>query len=179
MKKGLWSSEEDDILSEYFKEHVRRGEMAPHREELGLVSIVEELPACWLYHLKPDLKKGPITTEEEQLFIKLHRWAQIAKHSGDLKNQQENASNFTTDLDRKECASLAEDATNFPDEIIEDDNFTNLVDEPRQQSVAVVVHEMEKQPPTDDSKSVILPLMVYLIITYIQTRCKEGNLNLL
>ncbi|KAG6509878.1 hypothetical protein ZIOFF_027885 [Zingiber officinale] len=85
-----------------------------------------------------------VATEQE--YFELSDFMQ----SEDSKNQQENASDFTADLDRKECGSLAEDATNFPDEIIEDDNFTNLVDEPKQQSVAAVAHEMEKQLPADD-----------------------------
>ncbi|KAG6466569.1 NAC domain-containing protein 53-like [Zingiber officinale] len=85
-----------------------------------------------------------IATEQE--YFEISDFVQ----SDDLKNQQENGSNFSASLDTKECGSLAEDVTNLSNEAIEDASFTNLADKHRQQSVAVVVDEIEKQHSFSD-----------------------------
>ncbi|KAL9264104.1 Transcription factor MYB86-like protein [Drosera capensis] len=82
LRRGLWSPEEDEKLSNYIA-----------RSGVGCWSSVPKLAglqrcgkSCrlrWINYLRPDLKKGMFTQEEEDLIINLHkvlgnRWARIA-----------------------------------------------------------------------------------------------------
>ncbi|KAG6524285.1 hypothetical protein ZIOFF_014191 [Zingiber officinale] len=78
-----WSSEEDDILSEYVKEH---GEGNWHliKKNSDLSRSGKSCRLRWLDHLRSDLKKSPISIEEEALLIHLqknlgNKWSLMAK----------------------------------------------------------------------------------------------------
>lgn len=84
LKKGPWTSAEDKILSEYVKKH-GEGNWNAVQKHSGLSRCGKSCRLRWANHLRPNLKKGAITQEEEQLIIELHarmgnKWARMAAY---------------------------------------------------------------------------------------------------
>ncbi|VVA31465.1 PREDICTED: mRNAion [Prunus dulcis] len=83
VKKGLWSPEEDEKLIRYITTY---GHCCWRKvsEQAGLQRCGKSCRLRWLNYLRPDIKRGGFTPEEEKLIIRLHgvvgnRWAHIAK----------------------------------------------------------------------------------------------------
>ncbi|KAL5581124.1 hypothetical protein UlMin_013566 [Ulmus minor] len=82
MNKGAWTAQEDQTLTDYVKTHgFCRWSDLPQRA--GLNRSGKSCRLRWLNYLRPDIKRGNITAEEEELIIRLHkllgnRWALIA-----------------------------------------------------------------------------------------------------
>lgn len=82
LKKGLWSPEEDEKLYN----HITRfgvGCWSSVPKLAGLQRCGKSCRLRWINYLRPDLKRGMFSQEEEDLIINLHqilgnRWAQIA-----------------------------------------------------------------------------------------------------
>ncbi|KAJ6341132.1 hypothetical protein OIU78_009329 [Salix suchowensis] len=84
LKKGPWTSAEDAVLIEYVKKH-GEGNWNAVQKHSGLFRCGKSCRLRWANHLRPNLKKGAFTQEEEQLIIQLHatmgnKWAQMAAH---------------------------------------------------------------------------------------------------
>ncbi|CAL9153243.1 transcription factor MYB46 isoform X2 [Musa acuminata AAA Group] len=84
VKRGLWSPEEDEKLIQYVTAH-GHGCWSTIPKEAGLQRCGKSCRLRWINYLKPDLKKGSFSEEEERIIIDVHRilgnrWAQIAKH---------------------------------------------------------------------------------------------------
>jgi myb proto-oncogene protein len=84
MKKGPWTSAEDSILVDYVKKH-GEGNWNAVQKHSGLFRCGKSCRLRWANHLRPNLKKGSFTAEEERLIIELHakmgnKWAQMAAH---------------------------------------------------------------------------------------------------
>ncbi|CAM8947056.1 unnamed protein product [Rhodiola kirilowii] len=82
LKKGPWKPEEDMILIEYVKKHGER-DWNMVRKHSGLARCGKSCRLRWNNHLRPNLRKGPFSAEEEKLICELHskignKWAQIA-----------------------------------------------------------------------------------------------------
>ncbi|MED6174358.1 hypothetical protein PIB30_068295 [Stylosanthes scabra] len=82
LKKGPWTSTEDAILIEYVKKHGEGNWNAVQRHS-GLARCGKSCRLRWANHLRPDLKKGAFTEEEECRIIELHakmgnKWARMA-----------------------------------------------------------------------------------------------------
>lgn len=82
LKKGPWTPAEDAILEAYVKKHgVQNWNVV--QKDTGLLRCGKSCRLRWANHLRPDLKKGTFTKEEENLIIKLHskmgnKWARMA-----------------------------------------------------------------------------------------------------
>ncbi|KAF9596562.1 hypothetical protein IFM89_012293 [Coptis chinensis] len=82
MKRGPWTPEEDEILSNYIKkEGEGRWRTLPKRA--GLLRCGKSCRLRWMNYLRPSVKRGQITPDEEDLILRLHRllgnrWALIA-----------------------------------------------------------------------------------------------------
>ncbi|XP_021733554.1 transcription factor MYB86-like [Chenopodium quinoa] len=82
LKKGLWSPEEDEKLYN----HITRfgvGCWSSVPKLAGLQRCGKSCRLRWINYLRPDLKRGMFSQEEEHLILNLHqilgnRWAQIA-----------------------------------------------------------------------------------------------------
>eukprot|EP00253_Pinus_taeda_P014069 PITA_14069 len=82
LNRGAWTAEEDTILSEHIKTHgVGRWTSLP--KKAGLKRSGKSCRLRWFNYLRPDIKHGNISPEEEELLIRLHRllgnrWSLIA-----------------------------------------------------------------------------------------------------
>ncbi|XP_038889724.1 transcription factor MYB61-like [Benincasa hispida] len=82
LRKGLWSPEEDEKLLNYITIH-GHGCWSSVPKLAGLQRCGKSCRLRWINYLRPDLKRGPFSQQEEDLIIELHsvlgnRWSQIA-----------------------------------------------------------------------------------------------------
>ncbi|RDX93194.1 Transcription factor TT2 [Mucuna pruriens] len=82
MNRGPWSAEEDRILMDYVQVH-GEGKWRELSKRAGLKRCGKSCRLRWLNYLKPDIKRGNISSDEEDLIIRLHkllgnRWSLIA-----------------------------------------------------------------------------------------------------
>ncbi|XP_020100523.1 transcription factor GAMYB-like isoform X2 [Ananas comosus] len=82
LKKGPWTSAEDAILIDYVKKH-GEGNWNAVQKNSGLSRCGKSCRLRWANHLRPNLKRGAITQEEEDKIIQLHamlgnKWAKMA-----------------------------------------------------------------------------------------------------
>ncbi|CAL5211862.1 unnamed protein product [Lathyrus oleraceus] len=83
VKKGAWSREEDECLSSFIQKHGHSNwRQLPKLS--GLARCGKSCRLRWLNYLKPNLKHGNYTREEEEIIIKLHhqlgnKWSLIAE----------------------------------------------------------------------------------------------------
>ncbi|KAL3635481.1 hypothetical protein CASFOL_020028 [Castilleja foliolosa] len=82
LKKGPWTTTEDVILVEYVKKHGEGNWNAVQRNS-GLLRCGKSCRLRWANHLRPNLKKGAFTPDEEKLIVDLHaklgnKWARMA-----------------------------------------------------------------------------------------------------
>ncbi|KAK9284650.1 hypothetical protein L1049_023826 [Liquidambar formosana] len=80
--KGAWTKEEDDRLIAHIKAH-GEGCWRSLPKVAGLLRCGKSCRLRWINYLRPDLKRGNFTDEEDELIIKLHsllgnKWSLIA-----------------------------------------------------------------------------------------------------
>jgi transcription factor MYB, plant len=88
LKKGPWTSAEDAILVDYVRKH-GEGNWNAVQKHSGLSRCGKSCRLRWANHLRPNLKKGSFTADEEHLIAQLHsemgnRWARMAAHVSTL-----------------------------------------------------------------------------------------------
>ncbi|KAL6222035.1 hypothetical protein ACLB2K_005427 [Fragaria x ananassa] len=82
LNKGAWTALEDRVLSEYIKVHGEGG-WRNLPKNAGLKRCGKSCRLRWLNYLRPDIKRGNISPDEEELIVRLHkllgnRWSLIA-----------------------------------------------------------------------------------------------------
>lgn len=82
LKKGPWTTTEDAILTEYVKKH-GEGNWNAVQKNSGLLRCGKSCRLRWANHLRPNLKKGSFSPDEEKIIIELHakmgnKWARMA-----------------------------------------------------------------------------------------------------
>lgn len=82
LKKGPWTQEEDATLKEYVKKH-GEGNWNAVQKNSGLARCWKSCHLRWTNHLRPNLKKGAFTVEEEQRIVELlasmgNKWSKMA-----------------------------------------------------------------------------------------------------
>jgi myb proto-oncogene protein len=80
--KGAWTKEEDDRLTAYIKAH-GEGCWRSLPKAAGLLRCGKSCRLRWINYLRPDLKRGNFSADEDELIIKLHsllgnKWSLIA-----------------------------------------------------------------------------------------------------
>ncbi|KAK9726081.1 hypothetical protein RND81_05G189000 [Saponaria officinalis] len=84
VKRGLWSPEEDEKLVNHITNHGHVS-WSSVPKLAGLQRCGKSCRLRWINYLRPDLRRGSFTEEEERTIVEVHRilgnrWAQIAKH---------------------------------------------------------------------------------------------------
>lgn len=82
LKKGPWTPEEDQKLLSYIEEH-GHGSWRSLPTKAGLERCGKSCRLRWTNYLRPDIKRGKFSVQEEQTIIQLHaflgnRWSSIA-----------------------------------------------------------------------------------------------------
>lgn len=104
LNRGAWTAMEDRTLTEYIKIH-GEGRWRGLPKRAGLKRCGKSCRLRWLNYLRPDIKRGNITTDEEELIVRLHkllgnRWSLIAgRLPGRTDNEIKNY--WNTNLSKK------------------------------------------------------------------------------
>ncbi|OVA14211.1 SANT/Myb domain [Macleaya cordata] len=84
LKKGPWTPEEDEKLVQYIHKH-GHGSWRALPKLAGLNRCGKSCRLRWTNYLRPDIKRGKFSQEEEQTILHLHsylgnKWSAIATH---------------------------------------------------------------------------------------------------
>ncbi|KAJ8628446.1 hypothetical protein MRB53_021753 [Persea americana] len=82
LKKGPWTQEEDQKLMDYIQKH-GHGSWRTLPKNAGLARCGKSCRLRWTNYLRPDIKRGRFSFEEEETIIQLHsilgnKWSAIA-----------------------------------------------------------------------------------------------------
>ncbi|XP_055801701.1 transcription factor MYB87-like [Solanum dulcamara] len=96
VKRGPWSPEEDNILKKYLEKNGTGGNWIALPQKAGLRRCGKSCRLRWLNYLRPDIKHGGFTEEEDNIILTLYsqigsRWSVIAANlqgrtDNDVKN---------------------------------------------------------------------------------------------
>eukprot|EP00253_Pinus_taeda_P016525 PITA_16525 len=96
LRKGRWSPQEDEKLINYITMNGLRGSWRYLAKQAGLQRCGKSCRLRWINYLRPGLKRGAISPQEEQLIIQFqsilgNSWCQIAPNlpgrtDNDIKN---------------------------------------------------------------------------------------------
>ncbi|XP_020585083.1 transcription factor RAX2-like [Phalaenopsis equestris] len=96
VKRGPWSPEEDTALRSYIHDHGFGGNWIALPQKAGLKRCGKSCRLRWLNYLRPDIKHGSFTKEEDDMIFSLYnkigsRWSVIAsklpgRTDNDVKN---------------------------------------------------------------------------------------------
>nr|QIG55735.1 MYB transcription factor [Paeonia suffruticosa] len=147
-KKGLWKPEEDFLLIKYIETH-GEGNWATVSQKTGLKRGGKSCRLRWKNYLRPNIKRGMMSKEEEDLIIRMHkllgnRWSLIAgrlpgRTDNDIKNYwnthlnkicskektKSKVSNNSVTKKKKIRSTSPETTTCPPDERKEEGTLTN------------------------------------------------------
>ncbi|ESQ43257.1 hypothetical protein EUTSA_v10014754mg [Eutrema salsugineum] len=123
VKRGLWKPEEDMILKSYIETH-GEGNWADISRRSGLKRGGKSCRLRWKNYLRPNIKRGGMSPQEQDLIIRMHkllgnRWSLIAgRLPGRTDNEVKNY--WNTHLNkksssRKQNAPESVEATPFID----------------------------------------------------------------
>ncbi|VAH62856.1 unnamed protein product [Triticum turgidum subsp. durum] len=117
LKRGPWTAEEDEVLARFVaREGEGRWRTLPRRA--GLLRCGKSCRLRWMNYLRPDIKRGPIAEDEEDLILRLHRvlgnrWSLIAgRLPGRTDNEIKNY--WNSHLSKKLVAQGLDPRTHMP-----------------------------------------------------------------
>lgn len=82
LHRGPWTPREDTLLTKYIQAH-GEGHWRSLPKNAGLLRCGKSCRLRWMNYLRPDIKRGNITPDEDDLIIRMHsllgnRWSLIA-----------------------------------------------------------------------------------------------------
>ncbi|KAG1361952.1 Myb-related protein [Cocos nucifera] len=153
--KGAWTKEEDDRLIAYIRAH-GEGCWRSLPKAAGLLRCGKSCRLRWINYLRPDLKRGNFTEEEDELIIKLHsllgnKWSLIAgRLPGRTDNEIKNY--WNTHIRRKLLNRGIDPATHRPIHAPLSD-FTITFAERAKKDVGILQREEEKSNSSSSEES--------------------------
>ncbi|XP_042414866.1 MYB-like transcription factor EOBII [Zingiber officinale] len=144
VRKGPWTMEEDLILINYISNH-GEGVWNNIARSAGLKRTGKSCRLRWLNYLRPDVRRGNITPEEQQLIMELHarwgnRWSKIARQlPGRTDNEIKNFWRTRVQKKLKQCESFVS-LKNNP--VIIDDASTSALRVDTAGNVSSGVHQV-------------------------------------
>ncbi|KAL1557441.1 Transcription repressor myb5 [Salvia divinorum] len=117
LKRGPWSVGEDELLREYI-EREGEGGWRTLPKKAGLLRCGKSCRLRWMNYLRPSVKRGRISEDEEDLILRLHRllgnrWSLIAgRIPGRTDNEIKNY--WNTHLSRKLISQGIDPKTHQP-----------------------------------------------------------------
>ncbi|KAJ1702856.1 hypothetical protein LUZ63_002635 [Rhynchospora breviuscula] len=119
LNKGSWTPEEDLRLIAYIQKYGHPNWRALPKQA-GLLRCGKSCRLRWINYLRPDIKRGTFSKEEEETVIRLHnllgnKWSKIASYlPGRTDNEIKNV--WNTHLKKKLAKKDADEAKNNPKE---------------------------------------------------------------
>ncbi|KAL6556248.1 Transcription factor [Orobanche gracilis] len=82
LRRGPWSTKEDNLLSNYIQQN-GEGQWRSLPKKAGLSRCGKSCRLRWMNYLRPGIKRGNISQDEEDLIVRMHgllgnRWSLIA-----------------------------------------------------------------------------------------------------
>ncbi|XP_076952512.1 transcription factor MYB15-like [Bidens hawaiensis] len=165
IKKGAWSEEEDNQLRSYVQRygHWNWRELPKYA---GLARCGKSCRLRWMNYLRPTVKRGNFSKEEEDLITKYHsemgnKWSAIAaklpgRSDNEIKNHwhthlKKRAPKHVPDVPRKEEPSFGEQIMQF--NIQPSSSSNNIISNELVTSYRVSNESMASQRVSDDSSS--------------------------
>ncbi|KAL0857678.1 hypothetical protein Bca101_062832 [Brassica carinata] len=118
LKRGSWSDEESEILKAFILKNGHKNWRSLPKLA-GLMRCGKSCRLRWVNYLRPGLKRGNFTKEEEDTIINLHqtlgnKWSKIASHLGRTDNEIKNVwnTNLKKRLMKSNSSSSSSDVTN-------------------------------------------------------------------
>ncbi|XVE91331.1 hypothetical protein REPUB_Repub01dG0000900 [Reevesia pubescens] len=153
LKKGPWTAAEDAILMEYVKKH-GEGNWNAVQKNSGLMRCGKSCRLRWANHLRPNLKKGSFSPEEERIIIELHaklgnKWARMAAQlPGRTDNEIKNY--WNTRMKRRQRTGLPI----YPQQVGSDDKVVGFLLQQQQQVQEQQIQQYQgRKRPTSSSLS--------------------------
>ncbi|KAE8724020.1 MYB108 protein [Hibiscus syriacus] len=115
LRRGPWTLEEDTLLTHYITRH-GEGRWNMLAKCAGLKRTGKSCRLRWLNYLKPDIKRGNLTPQEQLLILELHskwgnRWSKIAQLPGRTDNEIKNY--WRTRVQKQACRPNVDDSKGF------------------------------------------------------------------
>nr|AGN52116.1 MYB-related transcription factor [Salvia miltiorrhiza]AGN52226.1 MYB-related transcription factor [Salvia miltiorrhiza] len=146
LRKGLWSPEEDEKLYNYIT-RFGVGCWSSVPKLAGLQRCGKSCRLRWINYLRPDLKRGMFSQQEEDLILNLHqalgnRWAQIAAQlPGRTDNEIKNF--WNSSLKKKLLKQGVDPNTHKPMMSIKDERESSSVDLRSSSSLQINNHGLQ------------------------------------
>lgn len=151
LNRGPWTPEEDDLLVKYIQKHGEGG-WRTLPKKAGLLRCGKSCRLRWMNYLRPDVKRGQILPDEEDLILRLHRllgnrWSLIAgRMPGRTDNEIKNY--WNTHLSKKLISEGIDPRTHKP--LAESE--LELLRSDKSQGVDNVNSEDTNNPTSDSQK---------------------------
>ncbi|GAB4846843.1 hypothetical protein Ancab_025852 [Ancistrocladus abbreviatus] len=153
VKKGPWSSEEDAKLKSYIEQHGTGGNWIALPQKIGLKRCGKSCRLRWLNYLRPNIKHGGFSEEEENIICGLYvtigsRWSIIAaqlpgRTDNDIKNYW-NTRLKKKLLEKQRTLEQAACRANYPQQELRTEEGQNFM---VNQALNQLLYWPEQQPP--------------------------------